>query len=560
MLKGAHRTLDAFHSEAAQSAVSRFRYDSTPVMIKFLLALVLMVLGCGAADAVLHGAVVGGVGSSDLYRPGPSQTLFNAPYYVCGTNYYVNNNSSAGGSDSNDGLAPTSGGGHGPWLTLQHADSANVGAGNCINAVASATTYAAVTINHGGSTATPSGYLVWRCTVMDGCTVNGGSGNGFGVVWISDGANPNFIIIDGFTLVGNASGTGAGFNAVTGSGASSTAVQSHHLWLFNSVVQNFGQSGVQLNQGDYIYIVHNTFSGNSTSSCFLGSGISMTSARNLSYSETSDDINGNAAKFGYSWNIGGGNHFHMAVIWNVVHNNYITACGSSDGNGIIFDTFLAPGNGVNYTQPVLAGHNVTYNNGGTGVHCFQTTYCYLVNNSSFNENQAANVGGSRPNMDDNAGTPSTPDAFYNNISVAIATTTSPFGANHAFNVGPASSGGAGTPAGNITYPVPPTNPSANGARACPTTYEVQLFSGQSYSTSANKCATNPGWANVTFGSPGNTATPPTGTNFALCTAAAVPNAGCAGASPAIGFGTLLSWMPSTAIDSGACGRAFTTCP
>ena len=55
-------------------------------------------------------------------KPGPSERSVQfSPYYRCVTNYYV----ATTGSDSNDGKAA-------PWLTLQHADSMNVGAG-CVH-------------------------------------------------------------------------------------------------------------------------------------------------------------------------------------------------------------------------------------------------------------------------------------------------------------------------------------------------------------------------------------------------------------------------------------------
>jgi len=55
--------------------------------------------------------------------------------------------------------------------------------------------------------------------------------------------------------------------------------------------------------------------------------------------------------------------------------------------------------------------------------------------------------------------------------------------------------------------------------------------------------------NVPFSSPGTDATQPGGTNFALSPG-----------SPAIGYGTVLPWMPATALDSGACPSSLTTCP
>ena len=41
----------------------------------------------------------------------------------------------------------------------------------------------------------------------------------------------------------------------------------HHVWLLNSIVHGFGQSGVQMHEGDYHYAIHNVFYDNSNVQC-----------------------------------------------------------------------------------------------------------------------------------------------------------------------------------------------------------------------------------------------------------------------------------------------------
>src|SRR5262249_50047752 len=72
--------------------------------------------------------------------PGPSQALFNQPFYTCLRNFYVATN----GSDANDGSSPST-----PWATIQHADTASRTGGDCIN-VAPGTYQQKVLIQHGG--------------------------------------------------------------------------------------------------------------------------------------------------------------------------------------------------------------------------------------------------------------------------------------------------------------------------------------------------------------------------------------------------------------------------
>ena len=78
--------------------------------------------------------------------------------------------------------------------------------------------------------------------------------------------------------------------------------------------------------------------------------------------------------------------------------------------------------------------------------------------------------------------------------------------------------------------------------------ELATYNSQTYDTTTNKEATDPKWVNVTFNSPGTDAAQPAGTNFALSPG-----------SPAIGYGTVKSWMPASAADVGAGASSLTTC-
>ena len=73
-----------------------------------------------------------------------------------------------------------------------------------------------------------------------------------------------------------------------------------------------------------------------------------------------------------------------------------------------------------------------------------------------------------------------------------------------------------------------------------------------YSSTANTLATLPSWVNVGNSSNGSESAPPVGANFAL-------QAG----SPAINTGTIaapFNFLPSSAVDAGACAHALATCP
>ena len=89
-------------------------------------------------------------------KPGPSQWLFDHPYYTCTRNFYVATN----GSNSNSGTMPDS-----PWLTLQRANYGALVAGDCVN-VAPGTYRNSVNLTKGGNNAAANGYVTYRCTQL----------------------------------------------------------------------------------------------------------------------------------------------------------------------------------------------------------------------------------------------------------------------------------------------------------------------------------------------------------------------------------------------------------
>ena len=170
-------------------------------------------------------------------------------------------------------------------------------------------------------------------------------------------------------------------------GDSSTKVAAHHVWVLNSIVSGFDQSGLQLNSSEYLYTIHNTVFGNSNTQCDAqGSGISYAGLNAVTgYTPTSDDQTNPNPLLSPTW-VNGSKFFHNVIEYNVVYNNALTKCGTTsnpydtDGNGIIMDSFL----NNNYPNPTLVAFNVTYDNGGGGVHIFCSGNVTVANNSCFN--------------------------------------------------------------------------------------------------------------------------------------------------------------------------------
>lgn len=376
---------------------------------KLALAL-LVLLAVTAAWAVTDSFTIT-VNVSDV--PGPSQALFSAPYYTCSTNRYV----STTGSDSNDGTASDNA--H-AWLTIAHANSVTPSAGWCVNVLPG--TYAnGATVTHGGNLASSTGYVVYRCTTLNGCTITDTGSNAFNSAF---GIQTNYIWFDGFVLNGG-NGTNAftlGFgtcNASSPACAGDNSFGFHHIWVTNSIVHGYGQAGIDYADGDYWYTIHSTFYDNAHD-CNLGaqgSNISYFLPIKLSpYTPTADDANnpitGNT-----------GTKFRQFIMWNVLYNAYICSAstvGVSDGNGIILDDwlgdqFITPTGTVQYVAGGLIAFNVSYNNGGGNIHAFNSPYVTIANNSAFNNNlQLGNTGqGFRGGIDDDG---SYGNNYINNIS------------------------------------------------------------------------------------------------------------------------------------------------
>jgi hypothetical protein len=493
--------------------------------------------------------------------PGPSQELFDHHYYVCTTNYYV----STTGSDTNDGTTLAT-----AWTSLQHAnDSLPTGgaaAGSCINVQPGTyTSTSGVSLSTGGAKAERDGYVVYRCAKLDRCTLNaaGWTTGVFNATGTNAGSpHPAYIIIDGFKMIANASYQYS--VAVTcWAGNVATAATCHHWIVLNNIIKGYGEGGIDMADGEYYVSAHNitTDNGIFCDGQIFGSGISYVVPKTVAdYRPTRDDANASNRESLNLMGLQGPNFpFHNVVAWNVTYTNRNTCQEvDTDGNGIIMDTFgKVNGNTVEYTKPTLVAFNVSYNNGGGGVHIFSSEYVTAANNTVYNAYlDPNNQGAARAGIDTNQ---SYGNMIINNLVVGIPLSPNKHGC--AFGVKPyqqfnsAMIGGgiagkaADMFANNITE-------LAGGNNSCwaafgqdAPTGENDMFNADTYSCSTNECATDPGWADVGNVSTGSDFKQPDGANFAL-------KAG----SPAIGYGQTSTWLPAQSVDAGACYHSLTTCP
>jgi hypothetical protein len=149
-----------------------------------------------------------------------------------------------------------------------------------------------------------------------------------------------------------------------------------HIIIKNNEVYNMPGGGISAIESDYITIENNKVYNNAWYMIWAGSGISV-------FHSMDSDTNTTTYK-----NI---------VRNNIVHDNetkvkWIDVKRYSDGNGIIIDDNKNEQiNWVAYKGKTLVINNVSYNNGGSGIHAFNSANIDIVNNTLYNNNQSPHL-------------------------------------------------------------------------------------------------------------------------------------------------------------------------
>lgn len=303
------------------------------------------------------------------------------------TDYYV----SPTGKSTNDGLSPET-----PFNLVSKA----------INKVEPGSTVyimpgeykSAVTISkdHSG---TEDGYITFKAYDMNDRPrfYVGGSGK-----WNCLDIQASYIIIDGLELEGynqsfSEQDSIAAADCVTASSVPNEAARyntngisigkggknggfPHHVIVRNCIVHDFPGGGVGCQQGDYITFENNTIYNNAWYTMYACSGISILNPINTD--ENTDD-------------------YKLVIRNNVVYNNHTKIkwrTGNirySDGNGIIIDVNMSPDGSTTdeikadgaYRGKTLVANNVSYFNGGSGIHAFKAANVDIINNTTYHNEQ-----------------------------------------------------------------------------------------------------------------------------------------------------------------------------
>ena len=150
----------------------------------------------------------------------------------------------------------------------------------------------------------------------------------------------------------------------------------HHIRILNNKVHDCGGGGIGALQSDYVKVDNNTVFNNGWYGVYGCSGISM----------------------GSNWNSDTNRGYKMFVTNNKVYNNrmyipWIAVGKITDGNGIIIDTSRNDQNPNldAYGGRTLIQNNLTFNNGGSGIHTFLSEHVDIVNNTAVLNNQSPEI-------------------------------------------------------------------------------------------------------------------------------------------------------------------------
>jgi hypothetical protein len=164
-------------------------------------------------------------------------------------------------------------------------------------------------------------------------------------------------------------------NGISGSGGDE-ANPPHHLRFADNLVEYCSGGGIGTGDCDWVTIENNTVRNNSWWVVYATSGVSLLGTKNF-------DSADNAYKMLIRNNTVSGNR--CFVKWKQVSK-------ISDGNGIIVDSNYVPKANRAYLGRTLIQNNLSFNNGGSGIHAFKSHRVDIVNNTAYYNGASPELG------------------------------------------------------------------------------------------------------------------------------------------------------------------------
>ncbi len=193
----------------------------------------------------------------------------------------------------------------------------------------------------------------------------------------------NYIDIHGFEIQGNAGNVMLAYAKahqsefattplISGNGiAVQASTLSHHIRIHYNVTYENGCGGIGTVNADYVTIENNVVYNNAFWSPYACSGISNLINANFDNATTTKMVIRNNIVYGNEEFI----PFHTTNPLKI-----------TDGNGIIIDTSrnnASGGTGIAYVGRTLISNNLVFDNGGCGIHAFESDHIDIVNNTVY---------------------------------------------------------------------------------------------------------------------------------------------------------------------------------
>ncbi|MEV0849647.1 right-handed parallel beta-helix repeat-containing protein [Streptomyces sp. NPDC049954] len=318
-----------------------------------------------AQAALASAALLGG-----LLAASPPAAADTGAYYV----------SSTKGSDSNDGRSPGS-----PFKTIQQAADRTLPGDTVFvmnGTYGDVSSEGVVQITRSGTAGKPITYrpypgqhpVIAPVTGWNGVLVAGAS---YITVTGLDVRGPS----DRYTLAEAEAGSVPGkakfnTNCIDLRADKTSGRTPHHVVVSGNHVWDCPGGGIASTGADHLLIEHNTVHSNAWYSVYANSGISVL---------TPVDVDSDTG-------------YKIIIRDNLVYGNETkvkwSACDCySDGNGIIVDSTLT-GEGTEgkpYAGRSLVENNVSYDNGGSGIHAYKSSHVDIVHNTAYLNSQGREI-------------------------------------------------------------------------------------------------------------------------------------------------------------------------